>query len=176
MSAFVRRGAAMLGVMLAFAWPAAPAQDRHGQGGGHGRGQGYGGPDHGGRHQGGQYRGGQYHGGQFHDGGARFAGPPHWRGDFGRYRGNDWGDRRGGYWHHGHHGGRLGWWWVVGPTWYYYPEPVYPYPGPWTAPAQYWYYCPATRLYYPFVPACPGWQQLPVVPDTAVLVPIPQVP
>src|ERR1700691_1206786 len=33
-----------------------------------------------------------------------------------------------GYWFHGAYGGRAGWWWVVGPTWYYYPAPVYPYP------------------------------------------------
>ena len=33
-----------------------------------------------------------------------------------------------GYWFHGAYVGRPGWWWVVGPTWYYYPAPVYPYP------------------------------------------------
>lgn len=33
-----------------------------------------------------------------------------------------------GYWFHGAYMGRPGWWWVVGPTWYYYPVPVYPYP------------------------------------------------
>ena len=35
---------------------------------------------------------------------------------------------RGGYWFHGAYSGRRGWWWVVGPSWYYYPAPVYPYP------------------------------------------------
>ncbi len=33
-----------------------------------------------------------------------------------------------GYWFHGTYVGRVGWWWVVGPTWYFYPAPVYPYP------------------------------------------------
>jgi hypothetical protein len=34
----------------------------------------------------------------------------------------------GGRWHHDWHGGRFGWWWDVGGVWYFYPEPVYPYP------------------------------------------------
>ena len=34
----------------------------------------------------------------------------------------------------GRHGGRGGWWWVVGDAWYYYPQPVYPYPDPYTPP------------------------------------------
>lgn len=33
-----------------------------------------------------------------------------------------------GYWYHGTYGGRAGWWWIVGPGWYYYPQPLYPYP------------------------------------------------
>jgi len=33
-----------------------------------------------------------------------------------------------GRWFHDFHDGRLGWWWVVGGVWYYYPEPIYPYP------------------------------------------------
>jgi hypothetical protein len=84
-----------------------------------------------------------------------------------------------GYWHHGWYGPRLGWWWVVGPSWYYYPAPVYPYPNPYVppvivqttpaqpgpAPAQYWYYCAASKAYYPYVAECPGgWQQVPTTP------------
>src|SRR5215469_11460270 len=34
----------------------------------------------------------------------------------------------GGRWHHDWYGGRFGWWWEVGRVWYFYPEPVYPYP------------------------------------------------
>ena len=35
---------------------------------------------------------------------------------------------RGGHWHHAWHNGRFGWWFAVGGIWYWYPEPVYPYP------------------------------------------------
>jgi len=35
----------------------------------------------------------------------------------------------GGRWHHDWHGGRFGWWWQVGGVWYFYPEPIYPYPS-----------------------------------------------
>lgn len=88
----------------------------------------------------------------------------------------------GGYWHHGWYGPRFGWWWVVGPSWYYYPAPVYPYPNPYVppvvinttpaqpgpAPAQYWYYCAASKAYYPYVAECPGgWQPVPVTPPAA---------
>ena len=70
--------------------------------------------------------------------------------------------------------GRWGWWWIVGPTWYFYPEPVYPYPNPYEPPVavivqpapakpappppppQNWYYCESAKGYYPYVPACPG--------------------
>jgi hypothetical protein len=86
----------------------------------------------------------------------------------------------GGYWHHAWYGGRFGWWWVVSGVWFFYPVPVYPYPNPYVpstfiappppeepapAPAtdQFWYFCPASNAYYPYVPACPtGWQQVPV--------------
>jgi len=34
----------------------------------------------------------------------------------------------GGRWHHDWYGGRFGWWWEVGGVWYFYPEPIYPYP------------------------------------------------
>ena len=43
-----------------------------------------------------------------------------------RHWGHDW--WRSGYWYHGRHTGYFGWWWVIGPSWYYYPAPVYPYP------------------------------------------------
>src|SRR5262245_53306214 len=35
---------------------------------------------------------------------------------------------RHGHWWHGNHHGRIGWWWFAGGLWYWYPEPVYPYP------------------------------------------------
>ncbi|MGZ3768717.1 MAG: hypothetical protein ACXVCR_18130 [Bdellovibrio sp.] len=35
---------------------------------------------------------------------------------------------QGGHWHHGPYFDRTGWWWIVGPDWYFYDDPVYPYP------------------------------------------------
>ena len=111
----------------------------------------------------------------------RATGSPHWRGDISRFHQHDWNTWRGGHWTHARHGGRLGWWWVAGGLWYFYPAPIYPYPSPWEppsvalaapatavpamAPAQYWYYCAASRNYYPYVASCPGgWQQVPATP------------
>ena len=52
---------------------------------------------------------------------ARFRGGRSYTGFYGPH----W---RQGYWFHGAYLNRAGWWWVVGPTWYYYPAPFYPYP------------------------------------------------
>ncbi|HUL66625.1 MAG TPA: hypothetical protein VLW55_18655 [Burkholderiaceae bacterium] len=113
------------------------------------------------------------------------AGPgpaPQWHGDIHHFPEHDWHTWRGGHWVHGPHMGRLGWWWVVGSVWYFYPAPVYPYPNPYEPPpvvlvtppkegpppppTQYWYYCEATKGYYPYVPTCPsGWKQVPATPS-----------
>ena len=80
--------------------------------------------------------------------------------------------------------GRLGWWWVVGGVWYFYPQPAYPYPDPYVPPvvvvdqapqsdtpsvpppAQNWYYCEASKSYYPYVANCPaGWKTVPATPS-----------
>jgi hypothetical protein len=103
-----------------------------------------------------------------------------------RWRGGDIRHFDHDRWHEGRwdrdwHDGRLGWWWVVAGTWYFYPRPIYPYPDPYVppeyipvavptapatpgpAPAQYWYYCPGSKTYYPYVATCAGgWQQVPV--------------
>lgn len=66
--------------------------------------------------------------------------------------------------------------WFWGPPYPYYPAyppvvieqspPVYieqPQPAPAPAPQQpaYWYYCPESNNYYPYVPTCPtGWQRI----------------
>jgi hypothetical protein len=72
---------------------------------------------------------------------------------------------RGGHWYHGLHDGRLGWWWSVGPSWFFYNSPVYPFPdvyGPPGSEAGWWYWCDARQEYYPYVTYCPsGWRRLP---------------
>jgi len=72
-----------------------------------------------------------------------------------------------------------------GPYWgpWYYPPPYYHYPGyAVVVPAQpttyieqgssetagWWYYCDASRGYYPYVKECPsGWQRVPPAPPPA---------
>ncbi len=84
------------------------------------------------------------------------------RGDIRRFDHGYW---RSGHWWHGERGGRLGWWWVLGPSWYWYAQPVYPYPEPYLPPGAvpgFWYWCDAYRQYYPYVGACPsGWRAVP---------------
>lgn len=89
--------------------------------------------------------------------------------------GNVWADHG-----HGHVRGHVGVY--FGPMWgpWYYPEPYYyapsppviierappvyieqadPQPAP--APINYWYYCNASKTYYPYVNECPGgWQRV----------------
>jgi hypothetical protein len=108
-----------------------------------------------------------------------------WHGHIERFHEHDWELWRAGRWAHDRHDGRWGWWWVVGPTWYFYPEPVYPYPNPYEPPVavivqqapakpaapppppQNWYYCEAPKGYYPYVPTCPsGWRAVPATPGT----------
>ncbi len=89
-----------------------------------------------------------------------------------RYHHHSFENWKAGRWFHGHHNSRLGYWWIVDNIWYYYPEPVYPYPDPYTPPTiggytypngpdvQYWY-CPNPQGYYPNVPRCfAPWQRL----------------
>ena len=112
-----------------------------------------------------------------------------WGGDIRHFEAHDFNRWRAGSWRHTNHAGRLGWWWVAGGLWYFYPQPVYPYPDPYLpstgivqtappvvvapavppvvqeAPAQVWYYCEASAGYYPYVPACPGgWKTVPAAP------------
>ncbi|MGC8534172.1 MAG: hypothetical protein ACP5QR_01425 [Rhizomicrobium sp.] len=84
---------------------------------------------------------------------------------------------RGG-WRHTWHDGHLGWWWVVSGDWFFYPQPIYPYPlyvGPpyyydyyntYGPPSYYWYYCEDPPGYYPYVPRCyVPWQPVPPVSE-----------
>jgi hypothetical protein len=102
---------------------------------------------------------------------------PPWRGDIRHFHRYDFHTWQRGRWHREHHGGRLGWWWVVGPSWYFYPAPVYPYPNPYVPPVivvsptpenepQYWYYCADPEGYYPYVEECAEeWQPVPAEPE-----------
>lgn len=93
---------------------------------------------------------------------------------FSRFTGQDREQWRGGGWRHEYHNGHLGWWWVVGGLWYFYPEPIFPYPtyvGPdyyydyynyYSQPSYYWYYCEDPPGYYPDVQQCNGeWEPVP---------------
>jgi len=81
---------------------------------------------------------------------------------------------RSGHWRREWHGGRFGWWWNVGPSWFFYPEPVYPYP-PYVSEvifelgypvAGYWYYCDDPPGYYPYVQFCwYPWRAVPAGPE-----------
>ncbi|HWQ94698.1 MAG TPA: hypothetical protein VN418_04250 [Gammaproteobacteria bacterium] len=135
----------------------------------------------GGRHDGGRHDGARNDGGR-HDG-ARHNVGRHWDGNIREFHNRDLPRWRAGYWHHGAHEDRLGWWWVIGGLRYFYPQPVYPYPNPYTPPivvipqtppagysapapqAQNWYYCASAKNYYPYVPSCPeGWRTVPASP------------
>lgn len=115
--------------------------------------------------------------------GRRHDNRAHWHGgDIHRFEIHDRALWRGGHWRHVRYGGRFGWWWVVGPSWYFYPQAVYPYPDPYTPPVvivtpsqesptaaqppvQNWYYCEASKEYYPYISSCPGgWKSVPATP------------
>lgn len=88
-----------------------------------------------------------------------------------------------GHWFHDWHDGRYGWWWIVDGGWYFYPEPVYPYPTyippavviqqappspTGMPPAQFWYYCDNPQGYYPYVGSCNvQWRQVATTPAPA---------
>jgi hypothetical protein len=111
---------------------------------------------------------GGYHGPDFH---SR---------DFGRFSPVERGIWRGGRWQHGWHDNRFAWWWIAGGGWYFYPEPIYPFPTyvppaivvqqapPMPSglpPSQFWYFCDTPQGYYPYVAACNGpWREIPAPP------------
>jgi hypothetical protein len=94
-------------------------------------------------------------------GGSFLPRPNNWHGNFGNFSPRNW---QGGGWRHDYHGGRLGWWWVVGPDWYYFDQPVYPYPDlytPYGQPLGWWYWCDPLQQYYPYVTWCPvPWESV----------------
>jgi hypothetical protein len=79
---------------------------------------------------------------------------------------------RGGDWRHSWHNGHYGWWWFTGGGWYFYDQPVYPYPEMISdygyddygseAQGNVWYYCDDPQGYYPDVQECGDpWQPVP---------------
>jgi hypothetical protein len=81
---------------------------------------------------------------------------------------------RGGQWRHSWHNGHFGWWWFAGGSWYFYDEPVYPYPDYVSddaydddgdaayGPGGLWYYCDAPQGFYPYVQSCMDpWRPVP---------------
>lgn len=121
-----------------------------------------------------EWRDHDWHGGGYHHdhGWDRGYHGGYWRDyDIRRFHERDLGLWREGRWFHGPHDGSLGWWWIVGGVWYFYPQPVYPFPDPYRPPVALgpappsgpvYYYCPAPPGYYPYVPSCPsGWRVTP---------------
>jgi len=94
-------------------------------------------------------------------GGTNFPRPNAWHGNFHDFEIHRW---QGGHWYHSWHAGRFGWWWAVGLDWYFYDEPVYPYPDLYTPlgePFGWWYWCDPYQEYYPFVTYCPvEWESV----------------
>ncbi len=83
-----------------------------------------------------------------------------------------------GSWRHAWHNGHYGWWWFVDDFWFFYPQPIYPYPAyigadsyydyydRYGAPSYYWYYCEDPRGYYPYIQRCNvPWQPVPPTVD-----------
>jgi hypothetical protein len=82
----------------------------------------------------------------------------------------------------------------VAGAWYFYPEPIYPYPDPYIPPvivtqptpqtiapppppAQIWYYCTSSNAYFPYVSSCrEGWKSVPATPPDALPGSPPSVP
>jgi hypothetical protein len=97
---------------------------------------------------------------------------------------------RGGHWAHEWHDGRYAWWWVADGGWYFYPEPIYPYPTyvppavvteqpppvPTGAPPMAsWYFCDNPQGYYPYVASCAvPWRPVPATPQPPPSAPAPQ--
>jgi hypothetical protein len=136
---------------------------------------------------GGHVSGGKVHGGRVSHGHGHFNGHHHHghhHKSFGHHH------KSFGHHHHGHHHNSttfVGFGFAYPWSWYgYYPPPYY-YPGYYPQPVAYpaqpvtyveqgaapapaepagwWYYCEASRTYYPYVKECPsGWQRVPALP------------
>ena len=93
---------------------------------------------------------------------------------------------RHGRWHHGKYRGVYGWWWFTGGYWYWYQEPIFPYPDyvssdvepemdeeappdaepPGNAQDDFYYHCSDPDGYYPYVSTCnQPWETVPAAPS-----------
>lgn len=136
-----------------------------------------------------------------HNGGGRpnNAPHPHWNANnlqdhnVSHFSAQDRSTWQHGRWQHGRHHGRDGWWWYSGGNYFFYDQPVYPYPGYVSnyyydddyyddggydgyadpgygaAPGDggyYWYYCSNPAGYYPYVKSCRGpWRAVTPTPQ-----------
>ena len=128
--------------------------------------------------------GGHVNGGAVKFSGGHVSGGKDHGGHVSRSHGHFNGHRHKSFGHHHHGAAFVGfgvgfaypWSWYYPPP-YYYPGYYYPYPAqpvtyveqgsaPAAAePAGWWYYCEASRTYYPYVKGCPsGWQRVPALP------------
>lgn len=100
--------------------------------------------------------------------------------DFGSFTPAERSHWSGGEWRHTWYNGIFGWWWVLDDEWYFYDQPIYPYPayvGPSPPTIGYWYHCADPAGFYPYVSTCPGgWQPVPAVPPELVAPPTPPPP
>lgn len=92
---------------------------------------------------------------------------------------------RRGRWHHGRYHGIYGWWWFVAGYWYWYDEPIFPYPDyvsdevepesdeesppeatpPANPQGDVYYHCSDPEGYYPYVATCAQpWEAVPISP------------
>jgi hypothetical protein len=95
---------------------------------------------------------------------GRLPRPNHWTGDTHGLTPERW---RSGHWVHARHDHMLAWWCVVGLDWYFFSQPILPYPDQYAPPGHpfgWWYWCEALQDYYPYVTYCPSdWRQLPAL-------------
>ena len=107
-------------------------------------------------------------------------------GDFRQFDAADRNIWKSGHWHHGTYHGLYGWWWFIAGYWYWYDEPIYPYPDyvsddvepdgdgeipPDATPPEgltgsVYYYCGDPSGYYPYVAKCNvPWEPVPAAPS-----------
>lgn len=115
--------------------------------------------------------------------------------DYGHFTADEREMWRGGHWRHARWHGRYGWWWLVGGMWYFFDQPVYPYPQvvpevAFNAPVlpgaplvvqpqtqQFWYWCDNPPGYSPYVTSCPsGWRKVPAQMTPTASPPPPPAP